>query len=167
MKAVIVFYSLGGVTQACTQALAERLGADLFRLEETRPRKKGTSLFVYGGMQATFGLRSKLKAQPDLSHADVVVFGMPVWASATPPAINAALAKCKLSGKSVYAFVTKADPSAEAPEKAKARLEKMVAAKGGRLLEIFALPVKMGETLAASDAVAKTAPWAVRIQTGK
>lgn len=163
MRAKVVFYSYSGNAKACAQALAERLGADLFELKEARVRKKGKSLFMYGGMQAMFGLRSKLKALPDLTQADVVVLGMPVWASAPPPAINAALKGCALSGKAVYAFVTKVDPSPDAPTKLCASLEKAVSAKGGSLKGIFALPVPMDRALTPAEAQAKAALWAERI----
>lgn len=167
MKAEIVFYSYGGNAKACAQALAERLGADLFELQEVRTRKKDTSLYMQGGMQATFGLGSKLKALPDLKQADVVILGMPVWASAPPPAINAVLKACAFSGKAVYAFVTKADPSPDAPAKLHARLKKAISAKGGTLKGIFVLSVPMNQALTSDEALEKTAGWAERIRTGE
>ncbi|HWR22610.1 MAG TPA: hypothetical protein VN366_03955 [Feifaniaceae bacterium] len=160
MNITIIAYSNTGSAEACARALSGALGARLFLLEETRQRP-GKDFFI-GGMQAVFHLRSKLKALPDVKDSDVLILGMPVWAGTTPPAINALLQTLDCAGKTVFAFVTKADPAPEPPPKLAIRLAKQVEKRGGTLKRVFALPVegKLGQEAAKKRA----ASWAAEIR---
>ena len=162
MNATIIAYSNTGNTAACAHALADALGVRLFFLEETRKRPEKD--FVVGGMQATFHLSSKLKALPDTKTSEVLILGMPVWAGTTPPAINALLQMLDCKGKTVFAFVTKADPAMEAPQKLVDRLTVLVEKRGGTLKRVFAQPVE-GKTLNQEAAETQAARWAAEILT--
>ena len=161
MNATIIAYSNTGNAAACARALSDALGAQLFLLEETRKRPEKD--FFVGGMQAAFQLRSKLKALPDVKNSDIIILGMPVWAGTTPPAINALLRTLDCKGKTVFAFVTKADPALEAPQKLVDRLFKLVEKRGGTLKRVFALPVE-GKPLGQETAEKHVASWAAEIR---
>ncbi len=157
MNATIIAYSNTGNTAACAKALSGALPAQLFLLEEKRKRPEKD--FFVGGMQAAFHLGSRLKALPDTEHSDILVLGMPVWAGTTPPAINTLLRTLDCSGKTVFAFVTKADPALETPQKLVARLTKLIEKRGGTLKRVFALPVE-GNSLGQEAAEKHAAVWA-------
>ncbi len=160
MNTTIIAYSNTGNAAACAQALSGALGARLFMLEEQRERPEKD--FFAGGMQAVFHLSSRLKALPDVKESEVLILGMPVWAGTTPPAINALLRTLDCKGKTVFAFVTKADPALEAPQKLVDRLTKLIEKRGGTLKRVFALPVegKLGREAAEKHA----ASWAAEIR---
>ena len=156
MNAAIIAYSHTGNAAALGRALSAALDAELFLLEEKR--KRPTKDFFVGGMQATFHLGSDLQALPDAGQADVIVLGMPVWASSTPPAINTLLKKMDFQNKTVFAFVTKADPAPQAPQKLVERLKTSIEHKGGALKGVFAMP--SGSTPVSRDAAqAQAALW--------
>lgn len=160
MNAAIIAYSNTGNAAALGRALSDTLNAELFLLEEKRKRPEKD--FFVGGMQAAFHLGSVLRALPDAGQVDVIVLGMPVWAGSTPPAINTALKKMDFRNKAVFAFVTKADPAPQAPQKLVERLKQSIEQKGGALKGVFAMPV--GSTPISRDAAqAQAALWTKEI----
>ncbi len=163
MNATIIAYSNTGNAAACARALSNTLPAQLFLLEETRKRPEKD--FFVGGMQAAFRMNSKLKALPNTKASDVLVLGMPVWAGTTPPAINALLQTLDCNGKTVFAFVTKADPAPEVPQKLVDRLTKLVEKRGGTLKRVFALPVQ-GKAVGQEAAKERASFWAKEILAG-
>lgn len=163
MNASIIAYSNTGNTAACARALSSTLPAQLFLLEEKRKRPQKD--FLVGGMQAALHLSSGLKALPDTKASDVLVLGMPLWAGTTPPAINALLHTLECSGKTVFAFVTKADPAPEVPQKLVDRLTKLVEKRGGMLKRVFVLPVQ-GESVGQETAKERAEQWAKEILSG-
>lgn len=162
MNTAIIAYSHTGSAAALGRALSDALPAEFFLLEEKR--KRPAKDFFVGGMQAAFQLGSALQALPDVGRADVIVLGMPVWAGSTPPAINTVLKKLDFQNKTVFAFVTKADPAPQAPQKLAERLKASIEHKGGALKGVFAMPV--GEHPLSRDAAqAQAALWAEEIRT--
>ncbi len=87
MKTVIVFYSMGGNTAFAAERIAEKLGAELLRLEpQTAYPEKGAKKFLFGGKSALMGEKPALKPYSFDDSAERIVFGFPVWASrVTPP----------------------------------------------------------------------------------
>ena len=88
MKAAIVYYSMSGNTQLTAEKIAAKLDADLIRLV---PKKEypnaGFKKFFVGGRDALKAAEPELEAYEfDAEKYDVIIFGMPVWASCvTPP----------------------------------------------------------------------------------
>lgn len=160
MKASIVAYSWTGNTAACAAALGNTLGVEPFLLIEEKERKSNEG-FARGGTQASFGMKTKLKALPDISGADTVVLGMPVWAGTTPPAINAYLSACDLTGKQVFAFVTEA--SANVPARLEKKLRKLTANKGGAFQHLFVLSVPSTMKMTVGEAQPHADRWAERM----
>lgn len=164
MQVKIVVFSWTGNTAACAVSLGEAFNTEPFLLEEEVDRQGGKG-FALGGLQASLGLKTKLKAAPDLSNADVLVLGMPVWASTTPPAINTFFNTCSLQGKRVYAFATQ--QSSTKPQKLEQRLKKLVDKQGGTFVHLFVLSVPRGVQLDVEEAAKRTDAWAKRIQSGE
>lgn len=104
MAALVVFYSKSGNTKALAQAYAQRLNADIFEIEERKPRIGNG--YVKNGFQASFQYASKVKALPDVSAYETIYVGTPIWASKCAPAINRFLKDTTLKGKKVHGFAT-------------------------------------------------------------
>lgn len=158
MNGAIVVYSYTGNTAACATALQQQLEADAFLLVEEKEREGKKELFR-GGMQAVFGMRAKIKKQPDVRETDVLILGMPLWAGTTPPAVNSFLHGAKVKrGVQVYAFVTQ--QSKERPAKLEKQLRKRIANLGGQFQQLFWLTVPAGKSLCVEEALTHTADWA-------
>ena len=113
----IVYYSMSGNTEYVAKHIAERLGADLIKIE---PKKdypdKGFIKFFWGGKCAVMGEKPKLEEYEfDASKYDLVIFGSPVWASRFSPPIRSFVNenKEKLIGKNIAAFACYAGSGAE------------------------------------------------------
>ena len=88
MKAVIVYYSMGGNTAYAAQKIADRLDADLIRLSPVkRYPDRGFRKFLWGGKSAVMAETPALEPYAfQAERYDTVIFGFPVWAgSITPP----------------------------------------------------------------------------------
>ena len=88
MKAAVVYYSMSGNTQFAAEKIAEKLGADLIRLvPKTSYPAAGFKKFLIGGRDALKAAEPELEAYAfDAEKYDLIIFGMPVWASSvTPP----------------------------------------------------------------------------------
>lgn len=133
MKKAVVFYSLDGSTKAAAGLIAQSVGADIFELEESRPRKSKPMTFVAGGFGALTGARSRLKENPagEMDDYDCLYIGSPIWASHTVPAVNTFVSALKAQGKQVVLFTVQADPDTvdtKGVQKLAARLGKRGAA---------------------------------------
>lgn len=81
MKTLVVFYSRTGVTAKVARALAERIGADLEELHDTKKRR-GRIGFVSGVVDAVKHRLVPIEP-PEHNPADydLVVLASPVWAN--------------------------------------------------------------------------------------
>ena len=89
MKELVVYYSLEGNTKQAAEIIADRLNADILRLNTVKEIPKNKMKYVIGGMQAAFGVCAKLKPitlNPE--QYDRIILGTPVWAGKSAPAIN-------------------------------------------------------------------------------
>jgi flavodoxin len=105
--ALIIFYSLNGVTERVANQLSTKLGgAPLKKITVNRsysgPVPYVTVPFLY--------LRNVLPGivgeLPDISPYNEIYIGSPVWAWSVPPPIRALLAQIDFSGKKVIPFFT-------------------------------------------------------------
>lgn len=102
MKAAIVYYSFEGNTDYIAKLAAEKLGADLVRIDTVKRYPKGNSKFILGGAAASFGTKPKLKAYSfDAGKYDTVIIGTPVWASTFAPAVKTFLSENDLKNKTI------------------------------------------------------------------
>ena len=107
MKTVVVYYSMGGNTAFAAEKIAEKLGAELLRLEpETAYPEKGAKKFLFGGKSALMGEKPALKPYNFDADAERVIFGFPVWASRVTPPLRAFIEgnRAALAGKRFAAF---------------------------------------------------------------
>ncbi len=113
-KTLVVFYSLEGNIAFFAKQIAEKLGADIFRIETVKEYpKKGLLKFLHGGKDSVSGFKPELKSQiPELSEYEKIVIGTPVWASKPAAPLNSFFEKADLSGKKCFTFASSAGGNA-------------------------------------------------------
>ena len=140
MASCIVYYSLSGNTEYAAKYLGDKLGAEVFGVEESEKRK-GVFGFIKSGFQAVSGQPALIS--PDsfgyVEDFDTVWLLSPIWAGNANPAMNAFLDGAKLSDKTVHIVTFQADPDAGSAPKVHEYLSKRVAEKGGRVGRTWAL----------------------------
>ncbi len=88
MKTLVVYYSRTGVTHQVATELAERLGADVEELQDTKSRS-GKLGYIAAGKDAA--LRKAVPIAPpshDPGDYEMVVVGTPVWANTMCTAVR-------------------------------------------------------------------------------
>lgn len=89
MSKVILFYSYSGKTKKLAAELAEKEGAELIEIKESKKRSPiGT---VIPGVFQAMGMKASKIVQPDidLNMYDEIVIAGPIWAGHAAPAVNA------------------------------------------------------------------------------
>lgn len=109
MKTAIVYYSMSGNTKFVADKIAEKIGADVIRLEpvEAYP-DKGIRKFFWGGKSAVMEEKPELvEYEFDAGQYDMIIFGTPVWASNFTPPLRTFIEenRSELEGKKVAVFV--------------------------------------------------------------
>ena len=139
MSKAIIYYSFSGVTRAYCEKLARETGAELFEVREKR--KRGTfSAYTEGCRRAIFGGVSEIEILPpeaDFSAYDEITIAGPVWASNTPPAVNAAI-RLLPPGKDVTLVIIAGSSIIYRPGHA----EEAIRARGCTLVETISLSAK-------------------------
>ncbi len=140
MKTAVVYYSLDGSTREAAHIIAQRLGADVFELEEVKKRSGKPLSFMAAAFGALTGKKSRLKENPaeKMSEFDRIYVGSPIWASRTVPAVNTFLCALKAANKEIIIFTLQADPNPavlEGVQKLAGRLEQR-GAKIGKVMRI-------------------------------
>ena len=109
MKTAVVYYSLTGNADFAAKRIAEKLNADLIRLEpEKAYPASGFRKFLWGGKSAVMGETPALAGQPfQLADYDCVILGTPVWAGTFAPPLRTLIRANagKWKEKKVAAFV--------------------------------------------------------------
>jgi len=106
MKRAVIYYSLTENTKEAAEKIAEKLGADLFRIDTVKPMpEEFGKQMMYGGMQATFGLKPEITGVPEnVSEYNEIIIGTPIWAGKNTPAINTLLTNKEIRDKVVAVF---------------------------------------------------------------
>jgi flavodoxin len=93
MKRLVVYYSLSGNTEVAAKKIADKLGADLLKIDTVKPMPKSfAAQIIVGGGQVMMNYVPKLKTfDKDPSLYDEIILGSPIWNSKGVPAINAFL----------------------------------------------------------------------------
>jgi len=137
MKPLLVYYSLTGKTRLVAQAIAEALNATLLEIKETKPRKLGPFVYLFGGFAATINRGSKINPiDVDLKQHETIFIGSPVWNSRPAPAINSFIYQTNFEGRSVVLFFTMGGDNAE---KAVANITAKIEKNGGKVGGSFAI----------------------------
>ncbi len=95
MKTSIIYHSYSGITRGIAEMIQEACGGDLI---EVKLKKNYSSLTAYtlGCYRATKEQCDPIEPETiDVSTADLIIIGTPVWAFKATPAINGAVAALK------------------------------------------------------------------------
>jgi flavodoxin len=102
MKAAVVYYSRYGHTTKVAEALAQELGAETRRIEETKQRG-----FLAMGRGSVTNARFEIKPMDlDLSGYDTIVLCTPIWAGKPACPARTFLSDARLDGKKVHLLIT-------------------------------------------------------------
>ena len=115
MKALIVYYSMGGNTEYAAKKIAKQIEADLLRLEPEKDYpNSGFKKFFWGGKSAVMAEKPKLKSyQFAAEKYDTIVFGFPVWAGNITPPLRTFIEDNSLNAKTYAAFACQSGAGAE------------------------------------------------------
>ncbi|MBQ9515069.1 MAG: flavodoxin family protein [Ruminococcus sp.] len=116
MKTAVVYYSMSGNTEQIAKKLAEKLGADVIRIEPVKENpSKGFKKFLWGGKSAVMGDTPALQPYRFDGSYDRIILGTPLWAGTFTPPIRSFIKEnqAKLSGKKLAAFVCCAGGNAD------------------------------------------------------
>ena len=137
MKSLVVYYSLTGKTRLAAQAIAEVLNAMLLEIKETKPRKLGFSVYLFGGFAAVTNRGSKINPiGVDLKQYEKIFIGSPIWGSRPVPAINSFIYQTDFEGRSVIPFFTMGGNNAEG---ALANITAKIERRQGKVAGSFAI----------------------------
>ncbi len=106
MKKLVVYYSLSGNTEEAAKKIADKLGADLLRIDTAKPMPRNfAAQILVGGGQVMVNHIPKLKPiDKDLSLYEEIILGSPIWNSKGVPAINAFLKDEEVAAKVTSLF---------------------------------------------------------------
>ena len=106
MKRLVVYYSLSGNTEEAAQKIAEKLGADLLKVDTVKPMPKSfAAQIVVGGGQVAMNRIPKIKPfDKDPTLYDEIILGSPIWNGKGVPAINAFLSDESAAAKVTSLF---------------------------------------------------------------
>ena len=115
MKALIVYYSMGGNTEYAARKTAAQIDADLLRLEpEKEYPSSGFRKFFWGGKSAVMAEKPKLRPyQFDAGRYDTVIFAFPVWAGNITPPIRTFISENPLNAVTYAAIACQSGSGAE------------------------------------------------------
>ena len=135
MKALIVYYSMSGNTEYAAGRMAERLGADLLRLEPVKEYPdSGFRKFFWGGKSAVMAEKPALKSYRfEADGYDTVIFGFPVWAGNIAPPIRSFISENEMKASKYAAFACQSGSGAEKA------VGKLKASRGHDLVETLVL----------------------------
>lgn len=105
-KSLVAYFSRLGNTRELARQIRLKNGADIFEIKTRTPPEENYDELVkltYRELESGF-LPEIAGGIPDVSQYSAVYVGYPVWCTDIPPAVQSFLAKCDLSGKTVFAF---------------------------------------------------------------
>ena len=112
MKALVSFFSAGGVTAGLAKRLAQAVGAPLYEIRPAVPYTAADLDWRDGNSRSTLEMKDK-SCRPALADtdapvadADVIFVGYPVWWYREPSIVDSFLAAYDFSGKRIVLFAT-------------------------------------------------------------
>lgn len=101
MKLSVISYSLTGNNEALARSVAEKCGAEHFKISEKKPRTMGTIVF-----DLLLNRTPKVQPSPDvLDPCDTVLLFGPIWMGSVATPLRACLETLKKNHKK-YAFIS-------------------------------------------------------------
>ena len=107
MKAVVIYYSKSGKTEAAAKRIAEEFSADLLKVEPAKPYGGFLSTCLRARKEKKKRIPVEMKTEiPDLSAYDTVFLGFPIWMSTMPEFLKEFIKKCSVRDKMLIPFCT-------------------------------------------------------------
>ena len=107
MKTAIVYYSMSGNTKYVADKIAEKIDADIIRIEPVKAYPdQGAKKFIWGGKSAVMGETPALQPYEfSAEKYERIILGTPVWASTFAPPIRTFLKEnSDIHGKKIAVF---------------------------------------------------------------
>ncbi|MBR5430456.1 MAG: flavodoxin [Firmicutes bacterium] len=126
MKALVTYFSAGGVTAALAKRLAEAIDAPVYEIKPAVPYTKADLDWMNKKSRSTVEMNDK-SCRPALAdtdapvaEADILFVGYPVWWFREPSIIDSFLEAYDFTGKDIILFATSGGSNIgkEAPERA-------------------------------------------------
>jgi len=150
MKAVVVYYSRFGHMAKVAEALAQELGAEVRRIEETKQRS-----FLGMGWGAITNARFQIKPMDlDLHDCDTVVLCTPIWAGRPACPARTFLRDARLEGRQVNVLISTAGGEID---KAVAIIGADLAKKGAGIAATGRVITSMGKKETTDDELRRAA----------
>ena len=108
MKALVVYYSLGGNTRKIANLIQSKINADIAEIKLEQDYKGSYDEIVeLGQEEVNSGYMPKIKQlTANLDNYDVIILGTPVWWYTFAPAMKSFLNTHNLANKNIYIFAT-------------------------------------------------------------
>ena len=122
MRILVAYYSRTGITETVAKEIAEKLGADLEKIEDTKNRD-GALRFIVACKDGAMKKSAEIKpTRQDPAEYDLVIIGTPVWANTMTPAVRKYLMDFGKTIKKAATFVTTNSSGIDATNKHLAEL---------------------------------------------
>ena len=108
MKALVVYYSLGGNTRKIANLIQSKINADIAEIKLEQDYKGSYDEIVeLGQEEVNSGYMPKIKQlTANLDNYDVIILDTPVWWYTFAPAMKSFLNTHNLANKNIYIFAT-------------------------------------------------------------
>jgi len=132
VKAIVIYYSRTGITKKFAEALANAFYCSTVEIKDKKKRL-GVLGFIRGIIDARKEKTTEIEPESvDISNADLVLFGTPVWAGRSSPAINTIIQKLDLKGKDVITFTTSQTADVKGAYQV---MDRLVEKQGGKVID--------------------------------
>lgn len=116
-KALVVYYSETGTTEAIAKKISQVTDADLYRIEPAQPYTAADLDWQDDNSRSTKEMNDR-SARPaikngkvNLDSIDTVYLGYPIWWDQAPRVVNTFIEANNLSGKKIITFCTSGETS--------------------------------------------------------
>ena len=112
MKKIVAFFSASGTTQQIAENLAEVAGAELYEIKPETPYTSQDLNWNNSSSRSSVEMQDK-NSRPalsdksaNISDAEIIFLGFPIWWYVAPHIINSFLESYDFSGKKIILFAT-------------------------------------------------------------
>ena len=112
MKKIVAFFSASGTTQQIAENLAEVAGAELYEIKPETPYTSQDLNWNNSSSRSSLEMQDK-NSRPalsdksaNISDAEIIFLGFPIWWYVAPHIINSFLESYDFSGKKIILFAT-------------------------------------------------------------
>jgi flavodoxin len=132
MKNLIVYYSFSGNTEKLVFELKERLGCDIYKINEAKKRNTFSILLDF-----LFKRKSKLSSSNiTIKNYDKIIFAAPIWSGKVATPMNAFI-RIEKENLNKYFFITLCNGIVGQKEKITAQLDSIVQHKPDGVSELW------------------------------